>query len=340
MPLLLWLARFVSSSLALLVNLAASGALFLLSAFLFTQSDEDARNVAWFVRGGAAIWLWVAIWTFVLHGVIQLAKKPHDPKRKPSGAEMARSTLGCLGGIAAVALLFVYVGDQADWIMGGLQGGDPAHPAHLWAERARLGIEAAANEPAPERYFPWFVGVVGGVIALRVFLAAVDPRRRKEPAGRQASRERASGGRSRGGTATSQASTRTTSAPASQTLDDPTLGLLRWESGRGMWRVPPPAGVGALYIDTSGQAPSKVQVDLARAIAQRSFEVLLRGSDAARPAAQARGVGLPRFTIAEAVVHADQGRATAATLQLRCDGDGSGTYAVRSTDVLNTFQLT
>lgn len=339
MPLLIWLARLVSSSITLLFNLAASGALFLLSAYLFTHSDDDARNVAWFVRGGAAIWLWVAVWTFLLHGVVQRVRKPHDPARKPSSAEMALSTVGCLGGIVAVALLFVYVGEQADWVLAGLQGDDPAHPARLWAERVRLAVEAVATEPSPERYVPWFLGVVGGLIGLRVFLAVADPRKRKEPArGRRADQRRA-GQPQRGSASTTAVPPVATNTPASQAIDDATLGRLRWESGRGMWRVPPPSGVGALYIDTNGSAPSAVQVDLARTIAQRSFEVLLRGSDAARPAAQADGVGLPRFTIAEAVVHADEGRATAATLQLRCDSDGSRMYAVRSTDGLNTYRL-
>jgi hypothetical protein len=100
-----------------------------------------------------------------------------------------------------------------------------------------------------------------------------------------------------------------------------------------------PSGLGSLVIDTGGAVPTNMQHDLARGIAQRSFEVLLRGSDAARPAAQTNGVGLPRFTIGDAVVHADQGRATPVTLSLRCEGDASRTYDVRSTDGMNTFTL-
>ncbi len=71
---------------------------------------------------------------------------------------------------------------------------------------------------------------------------------------------------------------------------------------------------------------------------QRSFEVLLRSSEAARPKAQAKGVGLPRFTIAAAVVGADTGNSTPVTIHLHCDSDKGTDYAVRSTDNLHTFR--
>ena len=74
----------------------------------------------------------------------------------------------------------------------------------------------------------------------------------------------------------------------------------------------------------------------ARHVVQRSFEVLLRASDAARPEAQRRGVGLPRFTIATARV--EPGNPPAVTLHLTCESDSGHDYVVRSTDGLVTFQ--
>jgi hypothetical protein len=82
--------------------------------------------------------------------------------------------------------------------------------------------------------------------------------------------------------------------------------------------------------------PDSHAVDLARQAVQRSFEVLLRASDAARPIAQSRGVGLPRFTIG--AVRVGPGSAPEVAVHLRCDGDASYEYVVRSLDKLNTFK--
>ena len=60
--------------------------------------------------------------------------------------------------------------------------------------------------------------------------------------------------------------------------------------------------------------PDAHALDLARQAVQRSFEVLLRASEAARPMAQSRGVGLPRFTIAAVRV----GAGSAPDVSLTC----------------------
>ena len=92
-----------------------------------------------------------------------------------------------------------------------------------------------------------------------------------------------------------------------------------------------------MLIDGDARGADPSALEIARTLVQRSFETLLRASDAARPAAQQRGVGLPRFTIAAVRV------ATAAppsvTLHPRCDGDAGHEYVVVSTDNLRTFRL-
>ena len=82
--------------------------------------------------------------------------------------------------------------------------------------------------------------------------------------------------------------------------------------------------------------PDAHALDLARQAVQRSFEILLRASEAARPIAQSRGVGLPRFTIA--AVRVGAGSAPDVSLHLRCDADAAHEYVVRSTDKLQTFK--
>jgi hypothetical protein len=121
--------------------------------------------------------------------------------------------------------------------------------------------------------------------------------------------------------------------------EDAVVGALTWSpSDSAWWARRGKDDAFAVRIDADEDGPSPAQLDLARSVVQRSFEALLRGSDAARPAALAKGVGLPRFTIATARVGQDAGTDTPVTLHLRCDGDSNTDYVVRSTDHLHTFK--
>ena len=115
------------------------------------------------------------------------------------------------------------------------------------------------------------------------------------------------------------------------------LGALRYSSSDGGWWAHRDDGAFPVQLDGKAEGPDPHALDLARQAVQRSFEVLLRASEAARPVAQARGVGLPRFTIAAARVGA--GDAPDVALHLRCDGDPGREYVVVSTDKLQTFKV-
>ena len=118
--------------------------------------------------------------------------------------------------------------------------------------------------------------------------------------------------------------------------EDVVLGALTWSSTDGAWWARRDEGF-PVRIEATADGPTTRQIDVARTVVQRSFELLLRGSEAARGAAQARGVGLPRFTIAAATVGHDDTRPPV-VLHLRCDGDASTDYAVTSIDGLQTFK--
>ena len=123
------------------------------------------------------------------------------------------------------------------------------------------------------------------------------------------------------------------------TREDAVLGALSWSSSDGAWWARRGhAETFPVRIDGGEDGPTTAQLDLARAVVQRSFEALLRGSDAARPAALAKGVGLPRFTIAAVRIGQESGKDTPVTLHLRCDGDAKTDYIVLSTDGLHTFK--
>jgi hypothetical protein len=117
---------------------------------------------------------------------------------------------------------------------------------------------------------------------------------------------------------------------------DRVLGALRFSSSDGGWWAHRDDGGFPVLVAGESGSPDTHALDLARQAVQRSFEVLLRASEAARPMAQARGVGLPRFTIASVRVGA--GSAPDVSLSLRCDADANHEYAVRSTDNLQTFK--
>ena len=115
------------------------------------------------------------------------------------------------------------------------------------------------------------------------------------------------------------------------------LGTLRRDDEAGGWRLQNPrSGVGDVLILAEGE-PSEGQLTAAHAIVQRSFEVLLRASEAAVPAAKANGVGLPRFSMIDSIIHAGDGRHPRVTTRLRCDADPGRVYEVTSSDGMHTF---
>jgi hypothetical protein len=116
------------------------------------------------------------------------------------------------------------------------------------------------------------------------------------------------------------------------------LGVLRRDDGAGGWRLANPrSDVGSLLIQAAGE-PTSAQMEIGRSLVQRSFEALLRASEAARPAAQANGVGLPRFTVSESIVGAGKTGHPTVTMRLKCEGDAARTYEVTSTDGMQTFR--
>ncbi len=161
MPLLLWLSRLVSSTITFAVHLVVSGGLFIVSALLLTLPDPDASVVGSVVRGIAAIWLWAATWHYLLRGVLQRPAAPRDAQRsKPTGAQAAIGTLGCLASLGAVVVVYLAVGPWADWVVAGFTGEDPTHPARVLFDRGLVELEAAAQQP--ERFVGYFVAAVFG----------------------------------------------------------------------------------------------------------------------------------------------------------------------------------
>ena len=365
MPVLLWLSRLVGSTVAWVTNLVAAAGLFLLSAHLFQAQDEDALVPAWILRSIAAIWMWGATWHYLKHGVLQRPKVTPDANRpKPTGAQAALASLGCLATIAAIVVTGAVVGPWADWAYAGATGDDPAHPARVALARVATGAEAVARHP--DAYVPIFIAVGLTLVALRVVGAAASrsrqpqedaPRTKRRRARRDDVTRAAPAGAAASGVTPSAGSsgvparaTPTSRPPratgpgaaprmsnSGRTLDDPMLGALRRDEGVGGWRLlNPRADVGALVIEADGE-PTDQQLAAGRTLVQRSFEALLRASDAARPLAQADGVGLPRFTVVESIVRNTRGPQPAVTMRLRCEGDAARTYEVTSTDGMQTF---
>ena len=118
--------------------------------------------------------------------------------------------------------------------------------------------------------------------------------------------------------------------------EDRLLGALKFSSSDGGWWAHRDEGGFPIHMAGEVDGPDVHALDLARQAVQRSFEILLRASEAARPIAQTRGVGLPRFTIA--AVRVGAGSAPDVSLHLRCDADAAHEYVVRSSDKLQTFK--
>lgn len=335
MPVLVWLITLVSSTATLTFHLVVSSALFLLSAFALTLPQDDGAALGYVVRAIAALWLWAALRHYVVRGVLQRAASPKRVSKKtPTGLEAVLGTLGCLGSIAAMIGLFAFVGEASDWALAGIRGADPTHPARVAFDAGLRTLEQGLVDPEP------FIGYLIAVPFLLVGLSLASTWAQRQARGHGADSRSSRQTRTASGKARSPEKRPAAAAPARSTFDDPVLGRVQWEGGTGRWRVAEPRGkVGALWLDTGGEAPSERQLLLARNVVQRDFEVLLRASEAARAAAQSRGVALPRFTVSEATVLADAQPSPTVAMTLRCEGDAHGSYAVQSSDGMNTFTL-
>ena len=349
MPIVRWLATVLRASIWLLVNLVVASALLLASAALFSRTDDDFRVPATVVRTIGAVWFYAAAYTWVVRGLL-MRPPPEPSRRKVTGAEAARGMAGCVGTAALVALIWSVGGHLADWAVAGLTAGDPLHPARQVADRALVGLQTLAA--TPDAYLP---RIVGGLVAFFVVMALLarlagppaTPRPADTPA--KASRRKDRGAAAARGAPPSRIPTPAGAAierahegshgaaRAGRRREDGVLGELRYASNDDGWWARERSEAFPVRIEADEEGPSSAQLDLARALVQRSFEAQLRGADAARAAAQARGVGLPRFTIATASVGADRGADTPVTLHLRCEGDAQHEYMVRSTNRLQSF---
>ena len=161
MPVPKWAAHLVRATLWLALHLAIATGLFLLSAHLSTQPDEDARNGAYLARFVASLWFYIAAWSWVVRGVFQRpARKPE--KGKPTGAQAARGALGCLANLVPVAVVFVFGKRLAEWAWAGISGADTAHPARQLSDQLLYGALYAIDHAGA--WVPW---VVGALVALQ-----------------------------------------------------------------------------------------------------------------------------------------------------------------------------
>lgn len=354
MAVLRWLSRLVGSTLAWLFNAVLSLGLFLLSAHMFAMDDPDGVVFAYVMRGVAAIWLFGATWHYVKHGVLQRPRT--RPARRAAGEKVSHregllATVGCLAGLGGALVTAGVVGPYADWVYAGLLSDDPAHPVQQMLRQAAEGAFRVAADPAP--YLGGFVAVMLALFALRAVGATGT---RPAPAGqgegdtrrrRRRSRDRqrsGDAGRSQAPTGTPQTTSPPRRAPqaaprvsgSGRTITAPMLGAFRRDDEAGGWRLMSPRDdVGGLLIKAQGE-PREAQFVAAHAIVQRTFEVLLRAADAAAPAAKADGMALPRFTVADSVVHDEGGERPRVTIRLRAQ-DGGRVYEVSSTDGMQTF---
>jgi hypothetical protein len=353
MPLLRWFASVVRSSIWLVVNVAIAAVAFGASAAMFAQTDEDMRVPATILRTVGAFWLYIGVWTWLVRGVLMRPPAPARAKSaRPTGAEAARGAAGCFGNLIAVGLTWLIVGGVADAAWAGYQSGNPSDPARRLVDRGlALLTDVAAR---PEAYLPWMLGGLVTLLVLNAVLARVvnqpsgnaRPAASKKKPARQGKQSTPPAGsapaqiQTRAGAAIEQAHGGAHRGMArGGSREDPVLGTLRYAPSDNGWWARQGGEPFPIRLEADEEGPSTVQLDLARAVVQRAFEAQLRGSDAARTAAQARGVGLPRFTIVTASVGADDGPATSVTLHLRCEGDERHQYSVRSANALHSFSL-
>lgn len=376
MPVLKWAAHFVRATLWLAFHLAIATGLFLLSAHLSTQPDEDSRNGAHFARVVASFWFYIAAWSWVVRGVLQRPVRKPD-KGKPTGAEAARGALGCLANLIPLAAVFVFGRRLADWAWTGISSGDTSHPARRLSDELLYGVLYAMDHAG--EWVPWLVAFLVLSSIARAVLAArrtradstsrrgSSTRREDVQSANQATLEklRSKGKGARGQRTGPAASGRrevlaeagkasaeavgvahagahgpdmSRFQPAARAREDRVLGALTYSSSDGGWWARREDREFAVQIEGEAEGPEPHALELGRQVVQRSFEALLRASEAARPVAQARGVGLPRFTIA--AVRVGSGTSPDVTVHLRCDADPGREYVVASSDNLNTFKVT
>lgn len=364
------LAHLTRATFWVAVHLSIATGLLLLSAYLFTQEGEDHVNGGFFLRVIGAIWLYAATYSFVARGILQVPARPPQPKgEKPAPGAKAKDSLGCVLSLLAIPVTFVVAGRAADWAWAGISGPDASHPARVAADGVLYTLQDAGARP--DVYAPSVIGILIAMSVLRAFVsraAAPRPatgRHAQQGQQRQRSRARAADGGAASGkrrgapvsesnasalaTAAVAATARTTdnSSATSEALgsrsgtrEDRVLGSLFWSPSDGAWlaRRHDATPDVPIRIEADPSGPTTHQIDLARGAVQRSFEILLRGSEPARLKAQAKGVGLPRFTIGGITVGTDAGAATPITLHMRCEGDPGTDYAVHSTDGMHTFR--
>ena len=364
MSIVQWVAHVSRATFWLAFNLAIVTGLYLLSAHLGTQSGEDERNASLFVRGLASFWLYIAAWSWLVRGVFQRPAKPAD-KRKLTGAEAAKGTLGCLANLIPIPFLFVFVGRAADWAWAGIRGEDVQHPARAAADRLLAGSLYALEHT--NEWLPW---AIGGMVLVSIVRSMVAATRRKQtsqgpavqranqatlqklktrgqkgprpPRDARAPREilAAAGAASAATVGAAHAGAHGAETPRftpGSAREDRVLGALTFSSSDGAWWAHRDEGGFPVQMAGGAEGPDPHALDLARQAVQRSFEILLRASEAARTVAQTRGVGLPRFTISAVQVGA--GSAPDVSLHLRCDADAGHEYVVKSTDKLQTFKV-
>lgn len=360
MPVVVWLTHLVGATLWFALHLGIAAGFYLLSAHLATLPGEDERVGAIVFRVLASFWFYIAAWFWIVRGVLQRPPKPAE-KRKPTGAEAARGLAGCLANLVPIPILYLQAGGLADWAWGGIMGSEPAHPARRFTDQLLASAFYALDHAGS--WVPWTIaGLVLLNVAKRVFTgttrrrsasrpgvsdanqATLEKLRRNKgktprppaPQGREilAAAGAASADRVRAAHAGAHgAESRTSSSSA---REDRVLGTLSYSSSDGAWWARRDEGFPVLIEGDAGGADTSA-LEVARNLVPRSFEALLRASDVARPAAQQRGVGLPRFTIAAVRIAA--GTPPAVTLHLRSDGDSGHEYVVVSTDSLRTFRL-
>lgn len=363
MPVVTWLVHLVRSTVWFAVNLAVATAFFLLSAHFSTLPGTDERNGAIFFRLLASFWFYIAAWSWVVRGILQRPAKRAE-KGKPTGAEAARGALGCLANLAPIPVVYLYGGRLADWVWTGISSGDTSHPARRTYDQL-LDRAPSAFEHAGQ-WVPW---VIVAVIVLSVGKAVIAASKRRASAQRadvsdanqatleklRKKRPQAPGKGSAGGreilAPAGRASAETVGAAhagahgpdmsrfklAPGAREDRVLGALSFSSSDGGWWARRDDGGFPVQLEGQAEGPDPHALDLARQVVQRNFEALLRASEAARPVAQGRGVGLPRFTIA--AVRVGSGSPPSVTMHLRCDADPGHEYIVVSTDNLHTFQV-
>lgn len=357
-----WVEHLVRSTFWFAFNLTIATGFFLLSAHLATQPGVDERNGSLFFRLLASFWFYIAAWSWIVRGVLQRPAKPAD-KKKPTGAEAARGFLGCLANLVPIPFVFLYIGGLADWAWAGIISDDTSHPARQASDRL-LNLALYALDHAGS-WVPWAIaGLVFYNVARAVLKAREQRSRPDRPGVADANRRTLEKLRQKGKSGSPRPSTpnREILADAGRASadkvgaahagahgpdlsrfqaprggrEDRVLGSLTYSASDGAWWARRDEGF-PVQIEGPPEAPDSQALDVARQVVQRNFEALLRASEAARPVAQGRGVGLPRFNIA--AVRVGAGTPPAVTMHLRCDADPGREYKVESTDNLQTFKL-